>query len=224
MKRLMALLIFGLACLAFQVVSNCAQPLDDSSQLVGPTPGPRPDTDTVIIYDTIMVVDSNLVIDTVVIIDTIISGDTVLVIDSTTIVDTLWIVDTIETVDTVTIVDTIIFVDTVEITLPDTSGTHMVCARLGSNQQEIVWLFRNEAGLYSLEFSSLPDRDKPARTLYVSIGDQEFEWPLEESLEYLTEAALVENAVIIIRSSKPSSFGHAIDICIDVTRLEPDGD
>lgn len=224
MKRLIALLTVGLACLAFQALSNCAQPLDDSSQLIGPISGSQPSGDTVFIYDTVILVDSSLVVDTIIIIDTIISGDTLVIIDTIVSVDTVIVVDSITIVDTVIIVDTIIIVDTVVVTLPDTSATHMVCSRLGSNQQEIVWLFRNEAGLYALEFSSLPDRDKPARTLYVTIGDQEYEWPLAESLEFLTEQTLVENAVIILRSSKPSSYGHVIDICIDVTRLEAGGD
>jgi hypothetical protein len=173
-------------------------------------------TDTIIVTDTI----ADTIIDTVV--DTI--GDTVIdtfidtVIDS--FIDTIVDTSTDTVIDSIfdTITDTIMGVDTIVVVIPDTSDSPVVCARLNSYQQEIVWMFRNQPGQYHLEFVGLPDRTKPAPILTVNIDGANYEWNLAESTELILDRYLVQNAMINITRNKPNPFGHDIDICLTVTR------
>lgn len=113
----------------------------------------------------------------------------------------------------------VIVVDTVIVVVSDTSGSLMICSRLNSYQQEIVWMFRNQAGKYRLEFSALIEREHPTQTLSVDIDGQQFQWLPAESAEFILEQNLEVNALMQIVSTKPSSFGHAIDICLTVSTL-----
>jgi len=175
MNRAVFLLVAALMVAAFQIISNCAQPLESSDLSPSPSPGPQGRVDTLYVYDTVLVIhggkiDTVIVVDTIiqydttVITDTIIDVDTVVIPDSiiidtiiipdTTIVDTVvdtiilpdtTIVDTV--VDTVILPDTTIIVDTVIIIEPGDGP--MLCDRLSSAQQEIIWLFRNAEGPFS---------------------------------------------------------------------------
>ena len=195
MRRAAFLSIVALAILAFQIISNCSQPLE-SSDLSGassPTPGAR--VDTLFVFDTVVIVHGGR-IDTVIVIDTIVQTDTVTQTDTTY-------------GDTVT--------DTVYVGEPGTGDGRMLCARLSSARQEIVWLFRNTEGPYHLEFAALPEREHPTHTLAVTIDGQAYDWSLSESLELVLDQSLGSNAMIRIMTSKPPSFGHAIDVCLTVT-------
>jgi hypothetical protein len=117
------------------------------------------------------------------------------------------------TTDTVTVTDTIIQVDTVTVVVTD---SQTVCSRMGSNQQEIVWLFRNEEGQYRLEFAALAERDKPSHILSVDVEGQLYKWDLAENTEFILDRYLEQNATVLILTSKPPSFGHSIDVCLTV--------
>jgi len=221
MKRAALLVIAGLVILAFQIISNCSQPLESSDLNPSPGPGSPGRVDTLYIFDTTYVVHDGQV-DTVIVVDTIIQIDTTVVTD--TIIDTTIEVDTIILPDS-TIVDTVIdtiflpdttLVDTVIIVEPGNSP--ILCDRLSSAQQEIVWLFRNPEGSYHLEFVALPEREHPTHTLAVTINGQTYDWSLSESLELVLDHNLGSNAMIRIETSKPPSFGHAIDVCVTVTK------
>jgi hypothetical protein len=197
MKRAAFLLIIALVILAFQIISNCSQPLESSDLNPSPGPGFPGRVDTLFVFDTVVIVHNGRV-DTLIAIDTIIQTDTVTQIDTTY-------------GDTVT--------DTVFVGEPGEGDGQMLCARLSSSQQEIVWLFRNAEGPYHLEFAALPERDHPTHTLAVTIDGQTYDWSLSESLELVLDQNLGSNAMIRILTSKPPSFGHAIDICLTVARL-----
>jgi hypothetical protein len=195
MKRAALLLIVTLVILAFQIISNCSQPLESSDLTPSPGPGSPGRVDTLFVFDTVVIVHNGRV-DTLIVIDTIIQTDTVTQTDTTY-------------GDTVT--DTVIIVEP--------GGGRMLCARLSSSQQEIVWLFRNPEGSYHLEFAALPESEHPNHTLTVSIGDQLYDWDLSVSLELILDTTLPANLTIIITTSKPPSFGHAIDVCVTVTKM-----
>lgn len=134
-------------------------------------------------------------------------------------VDTIIDYDTILVVDTLTVVDTLIVTDTVIIVEPGPGDSGMVCARLTSVIQEIVWLFRNSEGMFKLEFAAAVERDHPVQTLTVDIDGEEFIWKPAEDSEFIENMHLDQNAVIRINPKKPPSLGHSIDICLTVTRL-----
>jgi len=192
MKRPAFLLMGLLAILAFQIINSCSQPLDSSDLTGGVSPTPGGGGDTLYVVDTVYIVHGGKV-DTVIVVDTIIQVDTVTVADTT-------------------IVDTVIVIE------PGSGDSKMLCAHLSTAQQEIVWLFRNSEGPYHLEFAALPERDHPTHVLSVTVDDQAYEWPLTEGLELILDQTLSSNAVLRIATSKPPSFGHAIDICLTITR------
>jgi hypothetical protein len=212
MKRAALLLIVTLGILAFQIISNCSQPLESSDLNPSPGPGSPGRVDTLFVFDTIVIVHNGRV-DTLIVIDTIIQVDTTVVTDTIIIPDTT-IIDTI--FDTITIPDSTVF-DTVIIVEPGDGP--ILCDKLSSSQQEIVWLFRNAEGPFHLEFAALPESEHPNHTLTVSIGDQSHPWDLSESLELILDTTLPSNTTIIITTSKPPSFGHAIDVCVTVTKM-----
>jgi hypothetical protein len=172
----------------------------DVTGSLNPTTGTR--VDTLFVVDTVIIEHGGKV-DTVIVVDTIIQVDTVIVTDTTTEMDTV-VVDT-------TVVDTVIIIEP--------GGSQMLCDRLACAHKEIVWLFRNAGGSFHLEFAALPESEHPNHTLTVTIGEQKHCWDLSKSLELILDATLPANATIIITTSKPRSFGHAIDICLTVTRL-----
>lgn len=139
--------------------------------------------------------------------DTLIVHDTVIVQDSQIILDTLVIVDTI------TIVDTVI------VNPPDTGSTTEICAQLGANRKELVWLFVNEQGLHRLDFLALAEKFQPTQVLVVEIGDETIEWIPAENPELILERTLTDHSIVKISPKCPSAFGHAIDICLWVTKL-----
>jgi hypothetical protein len=145
--------------------------------------------------------------------------DTITVRDTLIIVDTIVVNDTITIADTIVVNDTITIADTVIVPLPDSGDSNKVCAQLGASQKELVWLFVNEPGEYKLEFRALTENLKPAQVLVVNIDGETFEWKPSENTELTLERNLVNRATVRISPKNPSAFGHAIDICLWVTKL-----
>jgi len=130
-------------------------------------------------------------------------------IDTTTVYNT----------DTIFVTDTVALVDTMIVVITDTTGAQFVCARLVSNLQEIVWLFRNHEGRYSFEFAAAIESEHPTQTLMVDIDGEEFRWSPAKEPELLMETNLEKNAIVRISPAKPRSLGHAIHICLTVQAL-----
>lgn len=126
--------------------------------------------------------------------------------------DTIFDIDTVFSTDTVTVVDTIIIAG------PDSGWSRLLCSRIASNQPEIVWMFRNEAGNYLLEFTALPESEHPPQLLSVDIDGETIPWTPAENRELVTEATLGQNATIHIRPGKPPSLGHTVYICLTIRR------
>lgn len=210
MKRLMIFLTMVLVATTTGLFVNCSSPLksaDDNPSL----PGPGGKLDTFLLTDTIFAIDTIFNGDTIFAIDTIFNGDTIYAID------TIFNGDTIFAIDTIITSDTIVLVDTVEIFPPDSLISPVVCARLSSGHQDIVWMFRNEEKLFNLEFVAALERDKPNSLLSVDINGELYEWNLAESLEMNLSMILEQNSVIRIKTCKPPSYGHAIDICLTIS-------
>ena len=106
--------------------------------------------------------------------------------------------------ETVTVIDTI--------TLDDT----MFCAKLNFYRKEIVWMFHNQEGLFRLEFVAAPEREHSSQTLLIDIDERQFLWHLADSLEFIIEQDLEQDATIRITSVPPHAYGRAIDICLSV--------
>lgn len=202
MKRTAFFLVAALSIPAFQIISNCSQPLESSDLDRAPGPGAQGRVDTLYVLDTTYIVhDGN--VDTVIVVDTIIQVDTVTVTDTITEIDTVF--------SDTTIIDTVIVVEPGDI--------QMICDRLSCKQKEIVWLFRNAEGYYHLEFAAASEKEQPTHTLTVSIDGQAYDWKLSESLELVLDQNLGANATIRITTSTPKSFGHAIDVCLTMTKM-----
>lgn len=192
MKRSALLLSGLLAVLAFQAILNCSQPLESSDLSGGLNPAPGSPGDTLFVVDTIFITHGGKV-DTVIVVDTVIQVDTVTVMDST-------------------VVDTVIIVE------PDPGDSDILCARLSQARQEVVWLFRNTEGLYHLEFVALPEREHPTQILEVTIDETTYTWNMAQGLKMIFDQSLTSNATIRIATKKPPAFGHAVDICLTMTR------
>jgi hypothetical protein len=134
------------------------------------------------------------------------------------VVDTLAVIDTLTVVDTVTVVDTLIYTDTVIVVVTDTTGSQMLCSRISSHQPEIVWMFRNEEENFKLEFDASPESDHPSQKLLLNIDGREVHWSPVLEPELITEQFLNENATIRIIATKPPALGHAIDICVTLSK------
>jgi hypothetical protein len=119
--------------------------------------------------------------------------------------------------DTVVVVDTLIYSDTVIVVVPDSGEAQLLCGRLSSHRQEIVWIFPGWEGLYLLEFAAIPERGHPRQTLAVEIEDDEYMWYLAENTEFRCEQHLHDNTSIRISTVPPYAFGHPIDICLSIT-------
>jgi hypothetical protein len=221
MKRNLLLTLGAVIIIAVQFFVNCSNPLDDSGGGFEPS-GPVIDTiyndDTIIVIDTLIYEDTIFNEDTIMIIDTVIYFDTLFVSDTLFVVDTLTYVDTAYSADTIIFIDTVTIVDTVVVVEVDTL-LNQVCSRISSNQSEIVWMFRNEAGMHLLEFTAVPESEHPAQTLSVFIEGREYQWIPTENPEFITELELSENTIIRIMPKKPPSLGHAIHICLHISRL-----
>ena len=122
-------------------------------------------------------------------------------------------------IDTVIVLDTNVVVDTVIIIEPGSSEAEAVCSRIASNHPDIVWMFRNPEGSYLLEFDAYPESSHPPQTLSVNIDGREFLWTPANNAELVTELYLSERTIIKIMLHSPPALGHAIHICLKVSRL-----
>ena len=77
MRKLLALTACASLYSIVQLVSGCADPLDNGQ--TGPVSPEHSNTDTIVIVDTTYIVDSVFIIDTTIIIDTVTHTDTVIV-------------------------------------------------------------------------------------------------------------------------------------------------
>lgn len=192
MKRITFLAMCALLMTALTLVLNCSNPLEitDPADLDPPQP--------VIIYDTVF--------------DTLYDNDTIYQIDTTYIVDTLY--DT----DTITITDTVKTVDTVVIVEPGTEAPQTVCSILLSNLYEIIWMFQNQEGQYTLTFTAEAARDFTFRTLTVDVDGEQFTWCPSENPEIVREQYLNAFASIRIMTDQPCLQGHEVDICLTISK------
>lgn len=126
--------------------------------------------------------------------------------------------DTVIDTDTVVDVDTVTSVDTVVIISHDSGFSQPLCSQISSSQPEIVWIFRNAAGRYLLEFMALPESNHPVQQLTIEIDGQLLNWIPSDESEMVIDATLGQNAVIRIYSNKPLSLGHAVHICLVISR------
>lgn len=245
MKRAVFIAI-GWAMLAGLVfLASCADPLEAT----GPNQSPEKiyivdtlnffDTvyrvDSVGTFDTVFIHDTMWRVDTVMIVDTVNTGgkktDTLYVVDTVQIVDTILQIDTLLQVDTVILVDTVVIYDTVYVTdtvtqidtviivVPDTGAFRPFCGTLASNQQEIVWMFRNQEGNFRLEFSSTLERVQPGQSVTVDIDGEKYFWDIVADPDFITELHLQQYSTIRITANKPPARGHSIYICLEVTAL-----
>jgi hypothetical protein len=127
--------------------------------------------------------------------------------------------DTIYSFDTLVVFDTIVHIDTVVISESDHCQPSRHCSTIGAGHHKIVWLLRNSEGRFRLDFAALAERNKPVQTVIVEIDGQKFEWSPAKNEEFSTEMHLGQNAIVRIISDQPCAFGHAIDICLTVTKL-----
>lgn len=174
------------------------------------------DTDTIIFFDTVFDFDTvfipdTTIFDTVIIIDTISNTDTVTISDTITVFDTIVITDTI--------LDTLIFTDTVIVIVPDTAGVQTECSRLSSHQHDLVWMFQNQAGNYSIRFSSNIESNNPIRELTVIIDGHIYTWNPHTNSELVVQQNIGNNIIIKVSANQPKSFGHPIDICVSLDPL-----
>jgi hypothetical protein len=116
--------------------------------------------------------------------------------------------------DTIYVTDTLTFTDTVIIVIPDTGSAQMQCGRLNSHRKELVWMFRNEPGVYSMDFRAIVEYDNPSRLIVIDIDGEQHFWHLNETLEYIIEPTLGDDAVVRVSTIPPHAYGHAIDICL----------
>lgn len=113
-------------------------------------------------------------------------------------------------------IDTIYIVDTVYVNMPDTSGEQLLCARIASNQHDIVWMFRNPEGTFRLEFEANIGKESPVQEIIIEIDDNKFSWHPVQNKEFAIERDLIQNASIRISTDVPHAYGHAIDICLKI--------
>lgn len=181
--------------------------------------------DTVILVDTMTVIDTATVVDTLVRTDTVTHYDTVTVTHTVTHYDTLVVNDTIVRVDTTVVVDTIrqvdtvIHVDTVKIGDPVDCNPEPFCGKLSACDKDLVWMFRNSAGDYKLEFSGYAEKDQPLQTIVVTIDGKDYYWQAATDPLWVTQLALPANTTIKIKLTSPPAYGHAISICLQMTKL-----
>ena len=117
----------------------------------------------------------------------------------------------------VILIDTLYSIDTLIVVVTDTTGSRTVCSRIVSNQQDIVWMFRNEEGPFILEFTASTESDDPTQKLSLDIDGMEFQWSPASEPELITEQFLNENTTIRIIVRRPPARGHAIDVCLTIS-------
>lgn len=138
--------------------------------------------------------------------------------DTIVIVDTSYIVDSVFIVDSTFIIDTLISMDTSIIVPQNDSIQH--CSRIGSGQHEIVWLLQNQSGNYHLEFAALAEQGKPKQTVIVDINGHQYKWNPADQGTLILDQHLVAKTIIRIELSVPVAYGHAIDICLLMSRRQ----
>lgn len=196
---------------------------------------PRYIYDTVTLVDTVKMTETTTVVDTLMRSDTIVQYDTVNVIshdtvnivhyDTVTVTqtiiqhDTILVNDTIFRIDTITVVDTIVRVDTVTIGDPVDCNPEPFCGKLSSCDKDLIWLFRNAAGTYRLEFSGFAEKDQPLQTIVLNINGVDYNWQAATNPLWIKELTLPANTTIKIGLTKPPAYGHAISICLQMTRI-----
>lgn len=229
MKRLIIYAVLIAIFIGIQFLVNCSNPLENTVPDNKDPIGPVYDVDTIYNTDTLLIIDTTNYIDTVfvydsagyvdtiLVIDTVSYIDTVFVFDTTSYIDTVFVFDTTSYFDTIFVFDTLVLVDTVVIHEPDSNGVQTVCSRIGSNQHEIVWMFRNDEGLHLLEFTALVEKEHPGQIFSVFIDDEELEWKPVSSRELIAEVYLEANATVMILPKKPPAFGHSADICLTIS-------
>lgn len=175
--------------------------------------------DTLTLTDTVVVTDTNTIIDTMTLFDTVVVTDTNTIFDTTTLIDTVTITETKTIFDTVNVTDTLVQVDTVTIVKPGDCDPQQVCGRIAAGQKDILWMFRNEAGMYRLEMSGATEKNKPLQTLVIAIGGTKYTWVAGTNPLWVKELVLSANTSIRISLESPYACGHDISICLVMTKL-----
>lgn len=173
------------------------------------------------VYDTVTLIDTMTTVDTVVhtVVDTLVHSDTVTVTHTVVKHDTVRVTDTTTLVDTLVTTDTVVRVDTVKVGDPTACNPEPFCGKLAACDKELLWLFRNEAGNYHLEFSGYADKDQPLQTIVVTINGVAYYWKAAEKPEWDFDMALPANTTIRIGLTKPPAYGHEIHICLQMTKI-----
>lgn len=226
MKRLIFLAISALLSMGIMVLLSCSNPLEvyDPAELEPPAPIVIYDTvysaDTVYVVDTLYDSDTTIIIDTIYGSDTTIVIDTVVVIDTMVVFDTTTLIDTNFVVDTIIVTDTVIYVDTVIIYEPGDGQPQTVCSIILANLNEIIWMFRNQAGDYNLTFEATAARDFTFRTLTVEVDGQQFTWNPSDNPVFDLQLYVNANATIRVFPDQPVLAGHEITICLTIAKPE----
>lgn len=226
MNRLSALITLAVLCLGLSYLASCSDPLEITSS--NPAGGPNlvetvyvfdtlTPSDTAVRADTVWITDTVNLTDTAIALDTVTQYDTVTVTDTHMVVDTLKITEIKTIVDTLTLTDTITQVDTVTIVQPGNCQPQPICGRISCKQKEVLWMFRNDAGAYHLEFSGSTENDNPLQTLLVNINGTTYTWVAGENPLWVTDLVLVANTKILVSLANPYAYGHEIDVCLSMT-------
>lgn len=200
MKRVTFLAICALLSIGITLLSSCSNPLETTDDSNLNPPGP------ITIYDTLFYTDTIYVIDTI--------HDS----DTTIVIDTIIVIDTTIAVDTIIVTDTITYIDTVIITEPGDGESQTICSILLSNLYEIIWMFHNQEGQYTLKFTAEAVRDFTFRTLTVDIDGTQFTWCPAEDPEIVREQYLGAYATIRIMTDQPCLQGHEVKICLTISK------
>ena len=120
----------------------------------------------------------------------------------------------------ITIVDTVTIVDTLIIYEPGDGEPQTVCSILLANLYEIIWMFHNAEGDYTLKFTADAVRDFDFRTLTVDIDGEQYTWCPVDDREVVYEQHLSAFANIRIMTDQPCLQGHEVDICLTIAQPE----
>lgn len=179
--------------------------------------------DTTVRFDTIRILDPHYIYDTVTmtdtVTDTLVHTDTVIETHTVIRYDTVRVTDTTTLVDTVVNTDTVVRVDTVKVGDPTACSPEPFCGKLSACDKELLWLFRNEAGNYRLEFSGYADKDQPLQTIVVTINGVVHYWKAAEKPVWDFDMTLPANTTIRLGLTKPPAYGHEIHLCLQMTKI-----
>lgn len=203
MKRLMIISTMLALVIGSQALVNCSSPLQ-SERITGPVNTPS---------------DTNQIVETLMIVDTVLLIDTLILFDSSQQIDTVIILDTLIEYDTVNQIDTVAITDTIIVTIPDTTGATTLCDRINGGQKDLLWLLRNPAGSYRLEFVVSVAQNKPPKELEIAINGETYRWFPNSASEFTIELDLPANSEMRVTPMTPVSYGHDLDICLTITPL-----